>query len=251
MKFAQNGVGLTKTAQERDRLPVRGMIGAGILAGSALGLLAFLTRGRRRSLATGWAQPEPRKQGLDSDGTPEAVRFSLLYVVPPIWLASSLSDWACHRYSRIEENAGVKESLIHLLMLGEMGVPVLATVFLEITSPVILVMFAGLLAHEVTVYRDLRIANAGRDVTPTEQMVHSAMEMMPLFGLWLVGLLRRGEVRALIGASASSPDFSIRLKEKPLPLVYRIALLSAIALFGGIPYLEELWRTARVAAQQK
>lgn len=88
MQLAQNEVALTKTARERGRLPVRGMIGAGILAGSALGLLAFLTRGRRRSLAegagTGWAQPEPRNQGLDSDGTPEAVRFSLLYVVPPI-----------------------------------------------------------------------------------------------------------------------------------------------------------------------
>ena len=127
----------------------------------------------------------------------------------------------------------------------------LASVFLEITSPVILVMVAGFVAHEVTVYCDLRIANAERDVTPTEQMVHSVMETMPLFGIWLVTLLRRGEVRALTGASARSPDFSIRLKEKPLPLSYRIALLSAVALFGGIPYLEELLRTARVAAQQK
>jgi hypothetical protein len=182
---------------------------------------------------------------------PEAVRFSLLYVVPSIWLASSLSDWACHRYSRIEDNAGVKESIMHWLLLGEMGVPVLATMFLEITSPVILVMIAGFAAHEVTVYCDLRIANAERDVTPTEQMVHSVMEMVPLFGIWLVSLLRRGELRALIGASARRPDFSIRLKEKPLPLSYRIALLSAMTLFGGIPFLEELWRTTRAAAQRK
>lgn len=132
-----------------------------------------------------------------------------------------------------------------------MGVPVLATVFLEITSPVILVMVAGLLAHEVTVYFDLRIANAEGDVTPTDQMVHSVMEMMPVFGLWLVSLLRQGEVRALTGASARKSDFSIRLKEKPLPLFYRIGLLSAIALFGGLAYLEELWRTAHSAAQQK
>ena len=86
-------------------------------------------------------------------------------------------------------------------------------------------------------------------MTPTEQMVHSVMEMMPVFGLWLVSLLRRGEVRALIRASARSPDFSIRLKEKPLPLFYRVGVLSAIALFGGIPYLEELWRTSHTAAQ--
>jgi hypothetical protein len=38
----------------------------------------------------------------------------------------------------------------------EMGLPVLATLFLEITSPVILLMIAAFLVHEATVYWDLR-----------------------------------------------------------------------------------------------
>ena len=57
-----------------------------------------------------------------------------------------------------------------------MGLPLLATVFLEITSPVILTMIGAFLVREVTVYGDLRIAAAEREVTPTEQMVHSFME---------------------------------------------------------------------------
>jgi hypothetical protein len=128
-----------------------------------------------------------------------------------------------------------------------MGLPVLATLYLEITSPIILMMVAAFLAHEATVYADLRIAVSKREVTPTEQMVHSFMEMMPLVGIWLVSVLREDELRALLGTSPRRPDFSVRLKEQPLPPGYRRGLLTAIALFGAIPYIEELWRTARVA----
>jgi len=176
--------------------------------------------------------------------------LSLLYELPPIWLASSLSDWACHRYSRIERTAGAKESLIHLLLLGEMGLPVFATVFLEITSPVILLMIATFLIHEVTVYADLRIALREREVTPTEQMVHSFMEMMPLIGIWLVSMLHGEELSALLGTAHRAPDFSLRLKEQPLPVWYRVSLLTSIALLGGIPYLEELLRTSREASRE-
>ena len=58
-----------------------------------------------------------------------------------------------------------------------MGLPVLATVFLEITSPVILLMIAAFLIHEVTAYADLRIAVREREVTPPEQMVHSFIKL--------------------------------------------------------------------------
>ena len=235
------------------RLSLLRTITAGLLVGTGLTLLTVRSRGRKRVRGDAEARPPPQPtsssaQGCDDRRVPEAVRFSLLYAVPPIWLASSLADWACHRYSRIERTAGVKESLIHLLLLGEMGLPVLATVFLEITSPVILLMIAAFLIHEATVYADLRIATRDREVTPTEQMVHSFMEMMPLIGIWLVSMLREEELTALLGTADRSPDFSLRLKEQPLPVWYRAGLLTAIALFGGIPYVEELRRTSRVAS---
>jgi hypothetical protein len=131
-----------------------------------------------------------------------------------------------------------------------MGVPVLAAAFLEITSPVLLMMIAAFLVHEATVYFDLRLAVAQREVTPTEQMVHSFMEMMPLLGAWLVGALREDEIRALLGTSPRAADFSLRLKEQPLPTGDRAGLISAVALFGGLPYAEELWRCTRAAARE-
>lgn len=242
---------LRKNGRQRNLL--LGTITAGLLVGTGLTLLSVRSRGRKRVRADAEARPPPQAtsspaQRCDDRRIPEAVQFSLLYAVPPVWLAASLADWACHRYSRIEHTAGVKESLIHLLLLGEMGLPVLATVFLEITSPVILLMIAAFLIHEVTTYADLRIATREREVTPTEQMVHSFMEMMPLIGIWLVSMLREEELRALLGAAPRSPDFSLRLKEQPLPVWYRAGLLAAIALLGGIPYVEELWRTLREAS---
>ena len=146
---------LDDNGRERRSLLVSGTGTAGILAGLGLALLWWPLLGRERTPEAAAHVPAretpARAQALDGDRVAKALRFSLLYVLPPIWLASSLGDWACHRYSRIEKTAGVKESVTHLLLMGEMALPVLATVFLEITSPVILMMVAALLAHEVTV----------------------------------------------------------------------------------------------------
>jgi hypothetical protein len=228
----------------------------GVLIGLGLALLSSQRLVRKRAAEDGAARVPSEATpalalGRDGVRVSDAVRFSLLYILPPIWLASSLADWACHRDSRIEDTASVRESMIHLLLLGEMGLPVLATVFLEITSPIILMMIAAFLVHQVTVHYDLRVAVSKREVTPTEQMVHSFMEMMPLVGIWLVSLLREDELRALLGTSPRNPDFSVRLKQQPLPVGYRAGLITAIALLGGIPYIEELWRSARAAARRR
>jgi hypothetical protein len=101
---------------------------------------------------------------------------------------------------------------------------------------------------EATAYWGLRLAVSRREVTPIEQIIHSFMEMMPLVGLWLAGLLREDELRALAGSARRPADFSLRLKNEPLAARYRAVPLSAIALLGVVPYFEELWRTAQAAA---
>ena len=72
--------------------------------------------------------------------TDEVLVVILMYVVLPLWLAAGFADYLCHRASHIEKTSGWKESLLHLAQFGEMAVPVLAAVFLEINSGVILIM---------------------------------------------------------------------------------------------------------------
>jgi hypothetical protein len=56
----------------------------------------------------------------------EVTRNVLMYFVLPLWLFAGFADYLCHRASSIATTAGPKESLIHLLMLTEMGIPVTA-----------------------------------------------------------------------------------------------------------------------------
>src|SRR5690606_5325164 len=64
----------------------------------------------------------------------------LLYFVMPLWLLAGFADWFCHRASQIETTSGPKESLLHLLQFSEVGVPILAALFLEINAGIIALM---------------------------------------------------------------------------------------------------------------
>jgi hypothetical protein len=61
-----------------------------------------------------------------------AAQAVLMYFALPLWLAAGFADYLCHRATSIETTSGWKESLLHLLQFGEMAIPVLAAIFLEI-----------------------------------------------------------------------------------------------------------------------
>jgi len=166
----------------------------------------------------------------------------LLYVVLPLWLLAGIADWFCHRATRIESTSGAKESLIHLLMLAEAGVAVLLGLFLEIDALVIAIMIACWLLHEVTAHWDLRYAVTRREVRPIEQHVHNYLGAIPFMALSFVILLRWPQFLALFGAGPEAADFSLTLKQSPLPIGYIVAILAAILLLEVLPYLEEFAR---------
>jgi hypothetical protein len=173
-------------------------------------------------------------------GTDEVLRMLLMYFVLPVWLAAGFADYLCHRAAHIEETSGWRESILHLLQFGEMAVPVLAALFLEITSSVILMMTAFLILHQATAMWDVRYAAATREVSPIEQHIHSLLEMLPLTGFLLVIALHWPAFTALFGYG--TPDFSLALKQQPLPVSYIVTMLVLTALLEVLPYLEELMR---------
>ena len=139
--------------------------------------------------------------------TAEATRLVLMYFILPLWMAAGFADYLCHRVAHIETTSGPKETLLHLLQLAEMGVPVLAALFLEINTLVLIVMIVCLILHEATAIWDVHYATRTREVRPVEQHVHSFLEMLPLMGLLMVAVFNWQAFLSLFGMTP--PDFLV------------------------------------------
>src|SRR4051794_35770138 len=138
-----------------------------------------------------------------------ATQTLLMYFVLPLWLAAGFADYLCHRAASIETTSGWKESLLHLLQFGEMAIPTLAAIFLEINALIIGTMIACFIAHEATAIWDVSYAYHRREVTPTEQHVHSFLEMLPLMGLLIIVTLHWQQFLSLFGLSQAHADFGV------------------------------------------
>jgi hypothetical protein len=211
-----------------------------LLATTALVGYACWRSDRKAPLLT---QPDRPPVGEDAANVAEVTRNFLMGFVLPLWMTAGVADWICHRATNIETTTGTKESLMHLLMLTEAAIPVLAGLFLEITSPVIALMIASFLLHDITALWDVNYAVTLREVTPIEQHVHSFLEMVPLMAVAFVCVLHWPQVLALFGIGREKADWSLRLKSRPLPWRYVTSMLGTMAALEWGPYLEELART--------
>lgn len=147
--------------------------------------LPFLRKRRSRPPAT---QPKsfaimPSIASALADERVVATRRDLQYAVMPLWFITGVADYICRRRSRIETTSGAAESSMHSIMMAEAGIPVLAGLYLELNAGVIALSLGALLAHEVTMLWDVAYAVRRRFVSPTEQHVHSALEMLPFCAL--------------------------------------------------------------------
>jgi hypothetical protein len=157
----------------------------------------------------------------------------------PLWLAAGGADWLCHRRSHIERTTGSRESLLHLVLFLEIAIPALLGLWLEITAPVLLLMALAVLAHMLTSWWDTSFAQPRRHIAPIEQLVHSWLEMLPLFALLMVALLHAGEF--------VEPHWRLAWRESPVPALWRLSLPAGFAL--GLAFiLEEAWRGRKAMA---
>ncbi|HEY3700061.1 MAG TPA: hypothetical protein VGK97_12050 [Spongiibacteraceae bacterium] len=177
----------------------------------------------------------------------------ICYFAVPLWMLAGICDWWCHRITAIEKNSGIKESLIHSVMLFEMGIPILAALFLEVNALVLTLALTLWLVHEATALWDVSYAHKRRYLSPFEQHVHSFLELMPLMTFVLLAALHWTQFLALFGAGSDRADFTPQWKRRPLPLTYSIAVLGGVVCFQLIPYGEELWRCwrAKIASENR
>jgi len=169
----------------------------------------------------------------------------LLWFILPVWLIAGFCDWLCHRATGIERTTGVKETLIHMLMFLEMGLPLLAALFLEVNALIIAFMIVMFFLHEMTALWDVSYAATARNITPLEQHIHSFLEMLPLMALLLIISRHWNEFLSLFGLSDVAASFDISLRADPLPVTYIVVIFSGIILLELLPYLEEYFRGRR------
>jgi hypothetical protein len=169
----------------------------------------------------------------------------LMYFILPLWLVAGFADWLCHRATHIETTTGAKESMIHLLMFAEIGLPLLAAMFLEINGLIIAVMLLAFFVHEATALWDVSYATTARTVTPIEQHVHSFLEIIPLMALVSVVSRHWQQFLALFGMGSEPLRTDLTLKSEPLPIGYIASILITVLLFELLPYIEEFVRGLR------
>jgi hypothetical protein len=176
----------------------------------------------------------------------DAITGFLLYFVFPLWIAVGVADYLCHRATQIERTSGTAESVFHLAQLGQVGLPLLAGLLLELTVPILLLMAVAALVHTLTAWRDVAYSEPRRRITPFEQIVHGFLIVIPVVGAALVVAQHWEGFSALW--SAAPVDWSLRPKTVPIPLLYLAAVLLPSAVFGVLPAAEEFVRCRRAAA---
>ncbi|MGW7817842.1 diguanylate cyclase [Streptomyces puniciscabiei] len=191
-------------------------------------------------------------RGAGVDVEVATTRF-LLYGLLPGWFVPGLADWLMHRRTRIEDTAGTKESLIHALMMAEVGVPIVLTLRYRINPLLLSVQLGAAAVHEATALWDVRTAvDSDREVKPVEQHIHSFLESLPFGALTSLMCLHADQVRSLLRGGRGDPHaWRLLPRRRPLSPGYLAGIGAVVGLCVALPYGEELLRCRRAARERK
>ena len=171
------------------------------------------------------------------------------WVILPAWLLAGLGDYIAHARTDIAHTSGVTESALHLVQTAEIGLPLLALLFLEVNALVLAILVAGVLAHSATSWADLRWTTPRRRIPVGEQLLHGFLFVLPFVALALVIVLHWPAWLALVDpASAPAGSWRPHLREPRLDAWIIASVLGAGVVLGILPGLFEFART--VAARR-
>ncbi|MER7838185.1 diguanylate cyclase [Streptomyces sp. NPDC096040] len=192
-----------------------------------------------------WRRADELRAGPHAAATEAAARRFLLLGLLPLWVVPGLTDWWMHRRTGIERTSGTKESVVHALMMTEVGVPVLMGLLARVNPLVLTTMGAAAVAHGATALYDVSLATGEREIRPVEQHIHSFLEVLPLTALAFTACLHPDQVRSTLRGGPHPQDWRLLPKERPLPAAYLAGLAGVIGLGVVVPYAEELRRCLR------
>lgn len=173
----------------------------------------------------------------------EAVSVTLLwellgYVIFPLWLASGVADFLCHARTDIAHTSGLGESVLHLLQTAQIGLAVLAILFLEVDASVLALAFLSAAGHTATAYWDLSYTAPLRVISPFEQFVHAFLIVLPLAGLAIIVVLHWPQTLSLL--EPASADWSLQIRTPAFDPAIILAVIAASMIVVVAPGLLEL-----------
>jgi hypothetical protein len=65
-----------------------------------------------------WRDTPVLKISADPSDVESVTLRYLMYVLVPAWFVPGVADWVMHRKTGIERTSGLRESLVHALMMG-------------------------------------------------------------------------------------------------------------------------------------
>jgi hypothetical protein len=195
------------------------------------------------------SRPLLRIPASASDTESATLRY-LLYGLLPAWFVPALADWWQHRRTHIEHTTGTRESLLHALMMVEVGVPITLALLCEVNPLLLTIMLAALAAHEGTGLWDAKVAaDSSREVTVLEQHIHSYLVSLPFMSSAALVCLHWDQVQALLSGTSRPDAWRLRLKRHRLSGAYLAAIGVEIIGLIAVPYGEELLRCVRASRQ--
>jgi hypothetical protein len=168
----------------------------------------------------------------------------ILYGCLPLWLIMGCIDWYCHKASMIEKTTGVKESIYHIVMGAQIGVPVFLGLFFEINVLLLLIFLFMLILHEWCAHHDVKYALDTRKITMLETHVHSFMEVIPFVVVLLLVCMRWSAFVDLITLNWGG-QLSFVLLNTPVDRTYIAGYVTFMLLADVVPYIGEFVRCVR------
>lgn len=160
----------------------------------------------------------------------------------PLWLVAGGLDYLCHRRSRIEHTAGLEESHLHLAQFASIVLLVVTAAAFTLRGVTLVVAGLLLVAHTVLSYVDVSYTQPRRHISALEQHVHAFLVVLPITAIALL---------AVQDAQLEAPDAAVSWRPRALSARQFAALLLSLLLGGGLPLLEEWWRSRRVRVQSR
>lgn len=207
--------------------------------------------GRVRKFAKAYWKRRPLDLAFSNTDPEHALTRYLLYYLVPLWTAAGALDWTMHKRTDIEHTAGARESLLHLLMFTEAGVPLVAGLFLEVNAGLLAAMLAAFVLHEATAFWDVTFATDRRLIKPNEQHLHSLLEALPLMAISMAAALHGDQIQSMLGIGRKRADWKLRMKNKRVPGSYLVAVAGLISCGVMLPYGNELLRCWRARKEPR